>query len=265
MERGQVGSPPAPSARSTELDAYSWLCVPEVVGGAPRSPPRIAAWMAYYLAMPACCRAAPCEELFDARVAAWNLRAFRRGGLSRVQRQMLDTVPTEQVQRGRILEIGGGIGVLQAELLRRGAASGEVVELVSAYKPYAEQLADEVGVADRSTFHVLDLLGDPGGTQPANVVLLDKVICCSPEGLELIRLAAGLTRGTLVISFPRASWWMRLAARGQHALFRLLRRDYRFFVRPTAQIHAAATDAGLVKVATRRAALWEIATFTAHP
>lgn len=176
---------------------------------------------------------------------------------------MLAAVPSEQVRGGRILEIGGGIGALQAELLRRGAATGEVVELVSAYRPYARALAEEVGVADRTRFQVADLLADPHGAAPADVVLLDKVICCSSEGLELIRVAAGLTRGTLVISFPRATWWLRLAARGQRALFRLLRRDFRFYVRAAARVRAVATGAGLVEVRTQRGALWELASFAA--
>lgn len=160
-----------------------------------------------------------------------------------------------------MLEIGGGIGVLQAELLRRGAASGEVIELVGAYRPYAAELAEELGVADRTHFQVLDLLAEPSSAEPANVVLLNKVICCSPEGLELVVVAADLTRRTLVLSYPRDSLLLRLAARLQHWLFRLLRRQYRFFVRPSADIARVATQAGLSWVGGARGPVWEHAVF----
>lgn len=212
--------------------------------------------------MEACCRAGPCEEVFGPKLAAWDLRVYRRRGLGRLQRAMLASVPSGQVQGGRVLEIGGGIGVLQAELLRRGAASGEVIELVGAYAPYATELASELGVADRSSFRVADVLADPTSAAPADAVLLDKVICCSPEGLELVHVAAGLTRGTLVLSYPRPTPLVRFAAWAQHLWFRLVRRSYRFYVRPAGAIAAAAAAEGLEKVGSGRSGIWEHATFS---
>src|SRR5690606_23758912 len=177
------------------------------------------------------------------------------------EREMLASVPAQHVAGGRVLEIGGGIGVLQAELLRRGAEWGEVIELIDAYGPYARQLARELGVADRTSFRVLDLLGDEGAAQPADVVLMNKVICCSGEGLELTRVAASLTRGVLVLSYPRFTWLSRSAERMQHAFFRLLGRSYRLYVRSPVEIEAAAASAGLNKVASGRSSVWEHSTF----
>ena len=211
--------------------------------------------------MASCCRAAPCEEIFNSRTAEWDLRTYLRRGLGKVEREMLTSVPARHLEGGRVLEIGGGIGALQAELLRRGAERGEVIELVDAYAPYAGQLARELGVADRTSFRVLDLLENAGAAQPADVVLMNKVICCSGEGLELTRLAASLTRGVLVLSYPRFTWLARLAERVQHAFFRLLGRSYRLYVRSPAEIEAAASGAGLTKVGSGRSAIWEHSTF----
>ena len=58
----------------------------------------------------------------------------------------------------RVLEIGGGIGAMQAELLEAGAERGEIVELVAACEPYALELARERGLAERTTFRVVDIL-----------------------------------------------------------------------------------------------------------
>ncbi len=174
---------------------------------------------------------------------------------------MLASVPAQRVSGSRVLEIGGGIGALQAELLKRGAAQGEVIELIGDYGPYAAQLASELGVADRTSFRVHDLLEDPGTAQPADVVLMNKVICCSGEGLELTRVAAHLTRGVLVLSYPRYNWLSRLLERAQHAFFRLLGRNYRLYVRSPEQIEAAAASAGLAKIASGRSGVWEHGTF----
>lgn len=215
----------------------------------------------YYLCMSSCCRAQPCEEIFSWRVAEWDLRSYRRRGLEKLERKLLASVPQAVHEGSRVLEIGGGIGVLQAELLRKGAASGEVIELVAAYKPYAAELARDLEVEDRTEFRVHDVLAEPGSVERADVVILNRVICCSPEGLELVAVAATLARKALVLSFPRASWPLRVAARLQHLLFRALGRKYRFYVRPSDDVAAAATAGGLVRSGSGRGLIWEHATF----
>ena len=79
---------------------------------------------------------------------------------------------TSGVEGVRILEIGGGIGAVQTELISAGAATGEIVELVSAYEPYARQLARENGFEERTSFVVADLLDDPDAVPPADIVVL---------------------------------------------------------------------------------------------
>ena len=217
--------------------------------------------MALLFRMASCCRAQPCEEIFSWRVAEWDLRSYRRRGLERLERKLLASVPRAVYEGSRVLEIGGGIGALQAELLRRGAASGEVIELVAAYKRYAAELARDLEVEDRTEFRVHDVLAKPGSVERADVVIMNKVICCSPEGLELVAVAATLTRKALVLSFPHSTWPLRAAAQLQHLLFRLLGRKYRFYVRPPAAVAAAATSGGLVRSDSGRGAVWEHATF----
>src|SRR5687768_16223859 len=95
--------------------------------------------------------------MFKPRAARQSLRRYRKKGLNRLEREMLATLGGS-LRDARILEIGGGIGTIQAELLTAGAAHGEIVELVSAYEPYARELARDRGIADRSTFRVADLL-----------------------------------------------------------------------------------------------------------
>jgi len=211
--------------------------------------------------MASCCRAQPCEEIFDWRIAKWDLGSYRRRGLAKLDRKLLESIDPATFDGGRVVEIGGGIGVLQAELLRQGAASGEVIELVSDYQPYAAELAADLGVAERTKFRVVDVLENREALEPADVVLLNRVICCSPDGLELVNLAAARTRRALLLSYPRDSLVLRLAARLQHRLFRLFRRQYRFYVRPTADVVAAATSAGLRLHSSGRGLVWEHATF----
>lgn len=201
--------------------------------------------------MRSCCRANACEEVFGPRVASSDLARYRRRGLDALARRMLASVPRSALSpTSRVLEIGGGIGALQAEAIRAGAGSGEVVELVGAYRLYAERLAAELGIEERTRFRVADLLAaengqDPPQVDPADVVLMHRVVCCSPDGLELTQVASRLARRALVLSFPRFTLLSRAVAWAQGQIFRALGREYRIFVRPEAAIVERAEAHGL--------------------
>jgi len=110
---------------------------------------------------------------------------------------MVGTLETRHLAGARVLEIGGGVGAIQTELLTRGASNGEVVELVSAYEPYARELAAVKGLENRSLFRVADVLDDPNTVAPAAVVVLNRVVCCSPDGIRLTGIADRLAQRIL--------------------------------------------------------------------
>ncbi len=87
-----------------------------------------------------------------------------------------------------MLDAGGGIGAVEIELLKAGAARSTVVELSPGYERVAADLAREAGVADRLDRHVGDFAED--GTEPADVVVLHRVVCCYPDYEALVAAAA---------------------------------------------------------------------------
>jgi hypothetical protein len=178
---------------------------------------------------------------------------------------MLAAVPRDEIGGASVLEIGGGVGALQTELLEAGASRGSVVELVDAYEPYARQLARERGLSDRSTFRVVDVLEQPLQVDPATVVVLNRVVCCSPDGVELTGVAARLARRTLLLSFPRERRLVRVGLRLANVWQGLLRRSFRVFLHPRAALFAAADAEGLRLVAADRGRLWEFAAFQRTP
>ena len=163
------------------------------------------------------------------------------------------------IESARVLEIGGGIGTIQVELLHAGAERGEVVELVSAFEPFARELAREAGLEARTSFRVADVLDDPGTVEAADVVVLNRVVCCSPDGIALTAEAARLARRTLVLSFPRDVLWVRVGVRAANGGLRLLGRSYRIFVHARTALLAAAEAEGLRLVDSAHRGGWEIA------
>lgn len=209
--------------------------------------------------MSSCCRAGPVEQMFRPETARQNLESYRRKGLGALSRRMVEAAAAGRLDGARVLDIGGGIGAVQAELLERGAATGEVVELVSAYEKPALELARAKGLEARVSYRVADILGDPAAVEPADVVIMNRVVCCSPDGIELTAAAARLARRTLVFSFPRDVVWSRAGVRLLNAGLWVMRRSFRVFVHPTETLLAAAEAEGLHVVERGGDRFWELA------
>jgi hypothetical protein len=207
-----------------------------------------------------CCRAGPCEQFFKPGVARRSLETYRRKGLDALERRMVASVSTGTLEGLRVLEIGGGIGRIQAELLDAGAGEGEIVELVSAYEPYARELAREKGLEARTAFRVVDILEEPDGVEPADVVVLNRVVCCSPDGIALAGAAGRLARQVLVLSFPRDVFWIRAGVRMLNASLWLMRNPFRVYVHRPAELFAAAEVEGVHVQDGDRSAFWQWAT-----
>jgi magnesium-protoporphyrin O-methyltransferase len=212
--------------------------------------------------MPCSCCAGESLDIFGERSARRELRRYLRKGLGGADARLIAAWAEESGLRGAtVVEIGGGIGQIQAELLRRGAAHGTVVEVVSTYEGPAAELARAVAVEDRSSFVLADLLEEPGAVEPADIVVLRRVVCCSPDGPELLGVAAAKARRGLLASYPRDRALIRAVARLQNAALALVRKRFRLFVHSPDELRRAVEEHGLRPSRVSRSIVWETTQF----
>jgi magnesium-protoporphyrin O-methyltransferase len=195
--------------------------------------------------------------VFDERQARRDLRRWRTKGLTGDAREAVEFLAGEGVTT--LLEIGGGIGAAQVELLRRGVERATNVELSPGYEEVARALAREEGVAER----VERLLGDAVTAElpDADAVLLTRVVCCYPDYEALLGASARHARRFLVFTFPRSGVGASAAVWVANLLMRLRRRDFRAYAHPRDGLVGAAERHGLRLVHERRALLWQTAAF----
>jgi magnesium-protoporphyrin O-methyltransferase len=192
-------------------------------------------------------------------VAQRDARAYRRKGLTGPAARIRDLLRRHGLEGSTVLEVGGGVGALHLELLKAGAATATNVELSPAYEPYAAGLAREAGLEARVQRRLLDFAREAEGLAPADLVVLNKVVCCYPDYESLVGAAADRTRRLLVMSFPRDSWWTRTGISAVNLLQRLRRNPFRAYVHPPAEIVAAAGKHGLRPVLEERGPIWQLA------
>ncbi|MGB8349487.1 MAG: class I SAM-dependent methyltransferase [Gaiella sp.] len=213
--------------------------------------------------MSRCC-AGESLDIFGEKSARRALGRYLRKGLGGSDAPRIADWAAEQGLDGAtVMEVGGGIGQIQAELVRRGAARGTVVEVVADYEDAARELATATGIADRTAFVLADLVETPDAVEPADIVVLRRVVCCTPVGPAVLGAAAGLASRTLLASYPRDRAGVRVVVRLQNGLLALMRKRFRTFVHPPRELERAAEKHGLRLARVERGFVWETAQFIA--
>jgi magnesium-protoporphyrin O-methyltransferase len=206
-----------------------------------------------------CCSPKGYRWIFSERMAQQEARRYRRSGLDRTSRRIVDFLKSQGVEGRTILEVGGGIGAIQIELLKAGASHAVSVELTPTYEGVALELLQEAGVADRAERKVMDFAAADGNVFPAEIVIMNRVICCYHDMPHLVGAAADHAEQTLVMTFPRANWWMRIPLAIANAMLWVTRREFHIFLHRPAEIIATSMRHGLAPALDQRGFLWTLA------
>ena len=195
--------------------------------------------------MPDPCCGSCYDKAFDGRLAERELREYRRKGPGRASRAIADALAKRGVEGRTVLDIGGGVGAVHQQLLDRGAA---LVTDVDASRPYLEAARSEAerrGVADRVRFEHGDFVALAPGIEPADLVALDRVVCCYGDVDALVGLAAARTRRRLAITIPPDALPVRAVIAIGNSWYRLTRNAYRAYAHSHERVIATAREAGL--------------------
>ena len=185
-------------------------------------------------------------------------KRYRRSGLDRTSRRIVDFVKAQGVEGRTVLEVGGGIGAIQIELLKAGASSAVSIELSPTYEEVAHELLREAGLSDRVERKVMDFVEADGQVPAADVVIMNRVICCYHDMPRLAGAAADHAQHLLVMSYPRGSLWIRAALALMNFVLWITRRGFHVFVHPPMQIVATAERHGLAPALDQRGLLWTV-------
>src|SRR5690625_4803171 len=186
-------------------------------------------------------------------------RKFRRRGLAAVAGRMVDFLAADGVAGATVLDVGGGVGEIGIELLRRGAARATTLELSPAYDEEAWRLAREAGVADRVRRRQVDIAATPAAVEAADLVVLHRVVCCYPDHERLLGAVADRCRGRLAFSYPPRNAVLRGFSKLQNVAFGVLDREYRSFVHPPAAMIGTVAATGMRQVMAHRGVVWRVA------
>ena len=208
--------------------------------------------------MSGCCRPEGYNRLFNARQAKLDARRYRKRGLGGTARGLVELAG--DVSGETVLEVGGGVGAIELELLAAGADRAMNVELSGEYEEEAAKLIAERGLTERVDRRVADFVAEP--VEPHDVVVMHRVVCCYPDVDLLVGVAAAHTRRRLLLTYPRERPWTRAGIWAINLFMRISSSSFRAFVHPVARMTAAAEREGLTLERRERPGLiWENAVY----
>jgi magnesium-protoporphyrin O-methyltransferase len=207
-----------------------------------------------------CCHSDQCrgiEEVFDAENAETELDQYRRTGPWKTTRRLLEGIRALGVRTSSLMDVGGGVGAIQHEL------AGEVESIVSvdaspAYSQTARDEAERRGYADRASYHVGDFVELAPELPEADIVTLDRVICCYDDMPGLVDAAARKAQRVLGVVYPVDRAVFRIGIAIINLIQRVQRRPFRIFIHRSRQVEDRIRLAGFRRYFSHRGIFWQV-------
>jgi magnesium-protoporphyrin O-methyltransferase len=205
---------------------------------------------------PSCCRV-DYDATFDQKDATDDLASYRHDGPAPSTRRLIDALLREGVEGATLLDIGGGVGAVQHELLGAGAASSVDVDFSRAYLEAARDEAVRRGLGERETHRYGNFVELAPEIEAADIVTLDRVICCYPHMAELVTASASHARRLYGLVFPVDRWWIRAGAAVVNVVLRATRQTFRIHVHPTRAVDRLVLGQGFERRSVSRSLFWQ--------
>ena len=184
-------------------------------------------------------------SFYDEKLAASQLRKYREKGPIPSTQALIDGLKAEGVEGATLLDIGGGIGAIQHDLLAAGAARATSVDASAPYLEAAREESKRRGLGDRVTYLHGDFVELADSIPAADVVTLDRVINVYPDWERLVELSAARAQRLYGLVYPRDTLFVKLVILVMNLVLRIGRKPVRAAIRPVDVIERIARESGL--------------------
>ena len=206
--------------------------------------------------MSGCCDPSGYPGVFNKKTATHDVRSFLKRGLDSTAQLMVEALRSRGLEGSAVIEIGAGAGAALATMLEAGATSAVGIDISPHYEKAALSLMSERGHEEKVVWHIGDFVAMSESLEAADVVFLNRVVCCYPDMEDMVDAAKGSTRGLLAMSYPRKRWPFRIGIRLINAWSRIRGSTFRVFVHDPESIGRRVGSADFEEVASGTTAFW---------
>ncbi len=198
------------------------------------------------------------EVEFDQTNAAADLERYRSTGPDKTTQILLDALKDEGVQGMSLLDIGGGVGVVQHELLKAGVKAAISVEASNSYAGAAHEEAERQSHTKRIKHEFGNFVDLAERIPKADIVTLDRVVCCYKDMRALVGLSAAHASKLYGVVYPRDHWFAKTRVAIENFFHRIKGKQYRAYVHSAKAVDALIRGAGLKRRSYHQTLLWQV-------
>lgn len=209
-----------------------------------------------------CCQCQGIEKMFDKKTALKELKRFRKKGVNKTTGLLLDAILKEGIKGFNFLDIGGGIGIIQHELINKGATKGTSIDASDAYLEVARGFAHEENIANKMNYRHGDFIELSKDEDAVDIVTLDKVICCYDDMPSLVNKSSRLARKIYGVVYIREVWWTKLFLPLMNLYPKIMGNSFRAFIHPTKKVEAIIINNGLKPLFYKTTLFWQVAVYS---
>ena len=199
------------------------------------------------------------EQIFDSKVAKRELAHYHKKGVSKSTQWLLDSIKRLGKTGLTLMDVGGGVGIIQHELMKAGVAETAVhVDAATSYLQVSQEEAQRLGHAERITYQQGDFVDLAGTLEPADLVTLDRVLCCYHDMPALLNAAASRAQQAIALVFPRDDkLWQRFWPHISNGWLQLTGNPFRLFVHSTTAVDSLLSHQGYQRQMHKQFFFWQ--------
>ena len=182
--------------------------------------------------------------------------------MKKTTRLLVDALKSQDVKGKTLLDIGGGIGIIQHELLKSGLRHSINAEASQAYIEVTKEEATRQGHADCITHHHGDFVDIVQHFSPVDIVTLDKVICCYDDWQTLVEHSSALARTLYGIVIPRTNLIGRLSIGMENFALWVRRHPFRTLIHPVNEIDNLLENKGFIQRLHQKTPVWHMKVYS---
>jgi magnesium-protoporphyrin O-methyltransferase len=208
--------------------------------------------------MTCCTGSCAAASHFNSQKADRDLRRYQRHGPDPSTRMLLSQLRRWPLQGLHLLDVGGGIGVIPVELAGAGLAAVTLADASAGYLEAARRHLASRGSSLPAQFILGDFAATAGALPDADIVTLDRVVCCYPDVDALLRGAAARARQVVAFTYPRDAWYVRAGIVVENSWYRLRQDPFRAFVHSPQRMASILESLGFVRAARDASFQWAL-------
>ena len=202
---------------------------------------------------------------FNDKSGQRQLKRYRRHGPDQSTRMLIEQLRSAIQATGgtglTLLDIGAGVGAIHHEMLNGIVSRATHVDASPSQLAAAREETERHGHTNVVDFIEGDFTSMASQVSVADIVTLDRVICCFDDMKQLVRLSASKSGQFLGAVYPRDVPWIRVFTVVFNFVQRVRRNPFRVFLHDPGAIDAELRVAGLQRVSERHTINWHVVVY----